>query len=100
MMLLLRPSLPFVPSWDTALRLPWEAELVDWVVRGHMEENEGASAAAPTTSHTIEDRSEQVHLMPSLAASDPQYFSVLTDRDIQRGDPGQRHQKVPFYWNT
>ena len=55
MMLLLRPSLAFVPSWDTALRLPWEAGLVDWVVRGHMEENGGASAAAPTTSHTIED---------------------------------------------
>ena len=45
MMLSLRLSLPFSLSWDTALRLQWEAGLVDWSMWGHMEENGGTSSS-------------------------------------------------------
>lgn len=64
-MLLLRPSLPSTPTWDTALRVPWEAGLADWSMCGRMEESAGASAAAPTTRRVSEA------LEPSRTASLP-----------------------------
>lgn len=40
-MLLLKLSLAFVLSWETALRLAGEAGLVDWSMRGYVEKNGG-----------------------------------------------------------